>query len=99
MGPLGYDTSKWNTNKDGNGVPYASPQKAFANLYTPSTLPTYAAWDLWQQAVSTTSDSYGVSLGDRFGFQGAKTSSPDMSTDKTTGIIRITLLANDGCPS
>ena len=97
LGPLGYDTSKWNTNTDGSGTPYAKPQKAFAALYTSTTLPQYAAWDLWQQAVSSTSDSYGVSLGDRFNFQGAKSSSPDMSTDKTTGIIKVTLLPNDGC--
>lgn len=97
LGPLGYDTSKWNTNKDGSGVPHAAPQKAFAALYTTTTLPKYAAWDVWQQAVSTTSDSYGVSLGDRFGFQGAKSSSPDMSTDKATATIKVTLLPNDGC--
>lgn len=99
IGPLGYDSSAWNTNRDGNGNQYAEPQPAFAAAYAAKdlALPTYAAWDFWQQAISTTSDSYGVSLGDRFEFQGAASSSPDMATDKPTGIIKVTLLANDGC--
>ncbi|NOR58305.1 MAG: hypothetical protein GQ474_07265 [Sulfurimonas sp.] len=98
LGPLGYDTSKWNTNKDASGTAYASAQKAFSAVYAdPTKIPKYAAWDFWQQAVSTTSDSYGVSLGDRFNFIGAKSSSPDMSTDTNTSIIKVTLLANDGC--
>ena len=96
VGPLGYDSRSWNTNNDSTGTPYAAPQKAFAALY-PSGAPAYAAWDLWQQAVATTSDSYGVSLGDRFAFQGAKSASPDMSTAQDTGIIEVTLLPKDGC--
>jgi hypothetical protein len=96
VGPLGYDTKSWNTNNDATGTAYAAPQKAFADLY-PSGTPAYAAWDLWQQAVATTSDSYGVSLGDRFAFQGAKSASPDMSTAQDTGIIEVTLLPKDGC--
>jgi hypothetical protein len=96
VGPLGYDSRSWNTNNDASGTPYAAPQQAFAALY-PKGAPAYAAWDLWQQAVATTSDSYGVSLGDRFAFQGAKTSSPDMSTAQDTGIIEVTLLPKDGC--
>ncbi|MDI1288662.1 MAG: Ig domain-containing protein, partial [bacterium] len=95
VGPLGYNSSAWNTNPPTN----AAPQPAFAAAYTSQskTVPTYAAWDLWQNAVATTSDSYGVSLGDRFNFQGAHSSSPDMSTSVATGIIRVTLLPNDGC--
>lgn len=95
VGPLGYDSSVWNTNPPNN----AAPQPAFAAAYTSKSLPVpkYAAWDLWQDAVATTSDSYGVSLGDRFNFQGAHSSSPDMSTSVATGIIRVTLLPNDGC--
>ncbi len=98
LGSLGYDMNKWNTNKDASRSPYASPQKAFSAAYTsPDQPPAYAAWDFWQQAVSTTSDSYGVSLGDRFNFQGAKSSSPDMATSQTTSIIKVTLLSDDGC--
>ncbi len=95
VGPLGYNSSVWNTNPPTN----AAPQPAFAAAYTSQSkaVPTYAAWDLWQNAVATTSDSYGVSLGDRFNFQGAQSSSPDMSTSVATGIIRVTLLPNDGC--
>lgn len=96
VGPLGYDTRTWNTNGDAAGTPYAGPQQAFAALY-PAGVPAYAAWDLWQQAVATTSDSYGVSLGDRFAFQGARSTSPDMSTAEDTGIIEVTLLPKDGC--
>lgn len=96
VGPLGYDTSAWNTNGDANGTPYSSPQKAFSDLY-PSGAPAYAAWDLFQQAIATTSDSYGMSLGDRFAFAEAKSPSPDMATDQPTGIIKVTLLPADGC--
>ena len=96
LGPLGYDTSTWNTNANRQGVPYASPQKAFADLHSSAT-PTYAAWNVFQQAIATTSDSYGMSLGDRFEFSEAKSSSPDMATDQQTNVIAITLLPNDGC--
>jgi hypothetical protein len=97
LGPLGYDTSVWNTNGNRVGTPYAAPQKAFSALYTPSTLPKYAAWDLWQQAVSTTSDSYGVGLGDRFNFQGAQSASPDMGSTDPVSTIAVTILPKDGC--
>lgn len=97
LGPLGYDISAWNTNKDSTGTPYAAPQKAFSALYTSTTLPKYAAWDLWQQAVSTTSDSYGVGLGDRFNFQGAHSASPDMGTKDPVSTIAVTILPKDGC--
>jgi hypothetical protein len=96
VGPLGFDSSAWNTNGDATGVPYASAQKAFSDLY-PKGAPAYAAWDLFQQAIATTSDSYGMSLGDRFAFAEAKSSSPDMATDEQTDIIKVTLLPADGC--
>jgi hypothetical protein len=96
VGPLGYATSAWNTNGDATGTPYAKPQKAFSDLY-PGGAPAYAAWDLFQQAIATTSDSYGMSLGDRFDFAEAKSSSPDMATDQQTGVIRVTVLPDDGC--
>ena len=93
LGPLGYNSSAWNTNAG------AAPQPAFAAAYTSKsrTVPSYSAWDVWQDAVSTTSDSYGVILGDRFNFRGAHSSSPDMSTSVATGTIRVTLLPDDGC--
>ena len=97
VGPLGYDTRTWNTNGDAAGTPYAGPQQAFAALY-PSGVPAYAAWDLWQQAVATTSDSCTVSRSATASPSRARDPrAPTCPTAEDTGIIEVTLLPKDGC--
>lgn len=94
---LGLDTQTWNTNANAFGQAFAQPQPAFNDLYSATNpVPSYAVWDLWQQAIATTSDSYGVSLGDRFDFQGSL-GNPDMATGSAVSTIAVTLLPNDGC--
>jgi hypothetical protein len=94
---LGYETSAWNTNKDAQGKPFAAKQEAFSALWPQGNLPDFAAWNVYQQAIATTSDSYGMSLGDRFAFASAPVDSPDMATDVHTAEIAIVLLPDDGC--
>jgi hypothetical protein len=94
---LGYETSAWNTNMDAQGEPFAAKQEAFSALWPQGDLPDFAAWNVYQQAIATTSDSYGMPLGDRFGFASAPVDSPDMATDVHTAEIAVVLLPDDGC--
>ncbi len=81
--------------KYGNDSSAFHSQPAFSSART--TASPFAAWSLYEQAIWQTSDSYGMSLGERFGSAGK--ASPLISTGPNPPVdtMALTLLANDGC--
>jgi hypothetical protein len=53
---------------------------------------TYAAWNVWEQAIWNTSDSYGMALGERFGSGGKR--SPLIGVGSGAAIMQITMMGS-----